>query len=119
MFPSGMKWIKIFSAGQIPSDNSITKITAAGRKICIIRWEGKFYATQAYCPHAGADLSGGWCGEGKLICPYHRYSYDLKTGRGSEGQGDYLNTYPIEIRKEGLFVAVPEKWRFLKKLFRL
>ncbi len=77
----------------------------------------KYYAVQRSCPHAGADLSGGWCKEGKLICPYHRYSYNLETGKGSEGQGDYIDTFPVEVREDGIYIGLPESRNFFKRLF--
>ena len=61
-------------------------------------YENEVFALSAKCPHAGGDLTQGWCKEGKLICPVHRYSFDLKTGKGSEGQNDYIDSYPVEIK---------------------
>lgn len=48
-----------------------------GSKIIIYRDpEGKAVAQSAYCPHLGADLSGGEICEGQVRCPYHHWSYD-------------------------------------------
>jgi 3-phenylpropionate/trans-cinnamate dioxygenase ferredoxin subunit len=52
-----------------------------------------------------------------LICPFHRYEYDLNTGRGAKGQGDYIEIYATEVRNEGIYVAIPEAFGFLKRLF--
>lgn len=115
-----MKWIRILLNSDVTDgEDFVTKIKVEGKTFCLVRYNDKFYATQAKCPHAGADLSFGWCKQGKLICPYHRYSYDLETGKGSEGQGDYINIYPIEVRKDGVYVGLPERKGWLKKLFRL
>ena len=72
------------------------------------------FALAARCPHAGADISNGWCKDGKLVCPFHRYSYDIRTGRGSPGQGDYIKKYPTEIRSDGIYVGINSIW---SKLF--
>ncbi|HEY1008050.1 MAG TPA: Rieske 2Fe-2S domain-containing protein, partial [Sphingobacteriaceae bacterium] len=88
-----MKWIKICDRAG-PGADFVHRVDAGGKKVCLIRNGGVFYATQVHCPHAGADLSYGWCRDGKLICPYHRHEFDLETGSGAEGQGDYLETYP-------------------------
>ena len=79
----------------------------------------EFFATQSRCPHAGADLSQGFCKDKKLICSFHRYEYDLTTGRGAPGQGDYINVYPLEQREDGLYIGFKERWSFIKKLFDL
>lgn len=115
-----MKWIRILPKTDVNVNGDfLLAINAGERKLCLVKYEGKLYATQRKCPHAGADLSNGWCKDGKLICPYHRYSYDLQTGRGSAGQADYVNVYPVETRNDGIYVGIPERFAFLKKLFRL
>ncbi|HEY0669725.1 MAG TPA: Rieske (2Fe-2S) protein [Sphingobacteriaceae bacterium] len=114
-----MKWVMILSNHEIEGEDFIRIIKAEGRKFCIIKDNGRFYATQPRCPHAGADLSSGWCKNGKLICSFHRYQYDLKTGDGAEGQGDYLKTYPLEVREDGIYIGLKERWKLLKRILRL
>lgn len=114
-----MKWVKILSNDQITDEDFIRIIKADGKKVCIIKNNGAFYATQPRCPHAGADLSSGWCKNGKLICSFHRYQYDLVTGGGGEGQGDYLETYPLDVRDDGVYIGIKERWKLLRRIFRL
>lgn len=76
------------------------------------------FALSAKCPHAGGDLTGGWCKEGKLICPLHRYSYDLQTGKGSEGQNDYIDKYPVEVKDDAVYVGIESFWEKLKEAFK-
>ena len=109
-----MKWIKVTEEA-IPEIDGIRKVKIAGKRICIIRNAGELHATSARCPHAGADLSGGWCEENRLICPYHRHAFSLETGRGDPGQGDYITVYPLEERNDGWFIGMKENW--LTKLF--
>ncbi len=114
-----MKWIRILLKTDVKEVDFIRAITVEGKRLCLVKSGDKFFVTQLKCPHAGANLSEGWCEDGKLICPYHRYSYDLETGRGAPEQGDYINTYAIEVRDDGIYVELPEHNSFLKKLFRL
>lgn len=108
-----MKWFKIYLQYVNGSEDFIRTVHVAGKKLCIIKLEGEYFAVQSKCPHAGADLSNGWCTNGNLICPYHRHEFDLKTGRGAEGQGNYINTYPVELREDGLFIGIESPcWKF-------
>lgn len=110
-----MNWVKVFGREILQANDFVRFADAGGRKICIIKTGNEFFATQPYCPHAGAALGFGMCREGKLVCPYHRYEYDLKTGRGNPGQGDYIDLYPVELRADGLYVAMKES--LFKRLF--
>lgn len=113
-----MTWVKA-DIKHLPCGGDFVKATEAGnRKLCLVRSGEQLYATQLKCPHAGADLSRGFCKNGKLICAYHRYSYELSTGKGDVGQGDYIDTYPVEVRNDGIYINLPEQWKFFKNLFR-
>lgn len=112
-----MNWIKLLAAEDFSSDNFIRLIRIDGKKICLVKVGQEYFATQSRCPHAGADLSQGFCKDKKLICAIHRYEYDLKTGRGAPGQNDYIRVYPLEIRDNGLYIGFKEKWAFIKKIF--
>ena len=113
-----MRWFKVFDAEILKGEDFIKALTVNGTKLCAVKDGLELFVTQAYCPHAGAGLSAGWCKNGKLICPFHRYEYDLHTGRGPAGQGDYIEIYPTERREDGIYVGLPEAFGFLKKLFR-
>ncbi|MPZ15405.1 MAG: Rieske 2Fe-2S domain-containing protein [Chloroflexi bacterium] len=54
------------------------------------------YDIQRYCPHAGEDLSFGRVLGGKLICPRHGWTFDLRGG-GTCVRGGNL---PIRIYEE-------------------
>jgi nitrite reductase/ring-hydroxylating ferredoxin subunit len=88
----------------------IRKVVVGGKTLCLIRYEEQLYALSNHCPHAGADLSKGWCDQGKLVCPYHRYTYHLESGKGSVGQNDFVNTYRVDAREDGIYIEVLSFW---------
>ncbi|HVW13155.1 MAG TPA: Rieske 2Fe-2S domain-containing protein [Mucilaginibacter sp.] len=96
----------------------IKKVKAGGKSLCLVGYEGKIFALSARCPHAGGDLTQGWCKDGKLICPVHRYSFSLETGKGSEGQGDYIDAYPVEIRDGVVCIGITSFWERVKQAFK-
>jgi nitrite reductase/ring-hydroxylating ferredoxin subunit len=109
-----MKWFKIDAP--IPAHDFINQVSVNGKKLCLIKNNQEIYVIQHTCPHAGGVLSGGWCENGNIVCPIHRWQYNLKTGRGAEGQGDYIHIYPTELRQDGLYVGIKESFwqRFFK-----
>ena len=110
-----MIWVKVLSKQELNGEDFVRTVIADGKKVCLIKNDGQFYAMQNTCPHAGGILSGGWCKHGNIICPIHRYEYSFTTGRGAEGQGDYVDIYPTELREDGLYVGLKQGW--IKKLF--
>ncbi|SOD12918.1 Rieske (2Fe-2S) protein [Pedobacter xixiisoli] len=108
-----MKWVRLDI--ELPKDDFVTMIKLDGKKLCLVKHQNKLHVLQNSCPHAGGLLSGGWCKSGNIICPIHRYEYNLETGKGAAGQNDYIDVYPTEEREDGIYVGLPDG--FWKRLF--
>ncbi|KAK7682020.1 hypothetical protein QCA50_014984 [Cerrena zonata] len=86
--------------------------------------EQQLYAMEAHCPHLGADISHADIEECEdsmvLVCPWHRYDFDLRTGQSDTGLK--ACTYAIELRPaEGgideVWLQTPEEgtnWRLVE-----
>jgi nitrite reductase/ring-hydroxylating ferredoxin subunit len=112
-----MKWYKVPDVENTDKP-FIKKVKAGGKSICLVGYEGELFALSSTCPHAGEDLSRGWCKDKKLVCPVHRFSYNLNTGRGSEGQNDYVDVFPVEVKKDGIYIGIEGFWEKIKKGFK-
>lgn len=104
-----MEWHRIPSS-DIPPEDGVRKSRIAGKTLCIVRQDGVLHVTGAKCPHAGADLSAGWCEGGQLVCPRHRHTFDLTTGRGAPGQGNYIRVYATREADGEWWVEIPRSW---------
>ncbi len=108
-------WIRIFE-NQNDFENYIQPNTFVvfelkGEKICVTRTSKGFFAVQDRCPHNGASLSKGLCSaKNEIICPLHRYSFDLESGKATSGGAYTLKTYPISIKPDGVYVGIKAKW---------
>ena len=101
-----MIWHKILKSDL--SAQEVQVINVNGKKLCLVNHANHYYATALNCPHAGANLEFGWCEKGYLVCPVHRYHYNLQNGRGETGQGDYLPIYPVKEEKDFLLIGFKE-----------
>jgi nitrite reductase/ring-hydroxylating ferredoxin subunit len=110
------RWFRVFDTAE-EMQNSIAprrtrSLTVDGKKICIVHGLDGFYAVRDKCPHNGYPLSAGYCTDlNSIVCPIHRYHFDLKTGYAKSGIGARVETYPLEIRENGVFLGIEEyKW---------
>ena len=91
------------------SSNSMTELVVAGKTICVALQNGGLLACTQKCPHSGGILADGFVdGMGNIVCPLHHYKFSLHNGRNVSGEGYFLKTFPVEIRKEGIFVGFEE-----------
>ena len=105
------KWYKIADAlNEIEfSDNHIAVVDLNGKTICLGKHKEEFFAFAYKCPHAGGILADGYIDVlGNVVCPLHRYKYNLQNGRNVSGEGYYLKHWPVEIKEDGVFVGVEE-----------
>lgn len=109
-----MKWLEI-TPDLLPEFNQIRRAKIEGKTVCLVNNEGELHATSLRCSHAGAHLSSGWCENNKLICPFHRHAFDLKTGKGDPGQGNFIRIFPIKEENNKFYIGFKDNW--FKRLF--
>lgn len=91
------------------ADNNIAVAELKGKKICVAKFKDALFGFAYKCPHAGGILADGYIDAiGNIVCPLHRYKYDMNNGRNVSGEGYYLKHWPVEQREEGVFVGLTE-----------
>jgi nitrite reductase/ring-hydroxylating ferredoxin subunit len=95
------------------ADNDIAIAEVRGRKICVAKFRDRVFSFAYKCPHAGGFLAEGYLDAvGNIVCPVHRYKYDVQSGRNTSGEGYYLRNWPVEIREDGVYVAMEKEKGF-------
>lgn len=91
------------------TENNIAVITVKDKKICLTQFQHQWFGFAYKCPHASGIMADGYVdAAGNVVCPVHRYKFNLQNGRNTSGEGFYLKTYPVEQRNDGLFVGMAE-----------
>jgi nitrite reductase (NADH) small subunit len=93
------------------------RLVRAGRwGVGVFNVNGKYYAFNNYCPHAGGPLCLGeitgttenvdpyqimWVREGEILsCPWHAWEFDLTTGRTITEPTRTVRTYPVRVEDD-------------------
>jgi nitrite reductase/ring-hydroxylating ferredoxin subunit len=95
-------------------ERSIYAAKVDKKRLCLAYHQSHWYALDARCPHANGPLAGGYLEAGSVVCPWHRFAFDLQTGQ-SESGGYYVNTYPIKVKDQRLWVQLDTRkrwWQF-------
>ncbi|WP_346237665.1 Rieske (2Fe-2S) protein [Niabella insulamsoli] len=89
------------------NEENLAEIKVAGRHLCVAKFDNKLFACATKCPHAAAPLKNGYVNVQKqIVCPLHRYKFNLDNGRNVSGEGYFLKTYPVEEREDGWYVGL-------------
>jgi nitrite reductase/ring-hydroxylating ferredoxin subunit len=87
--------------------NNIAVAEVNNKTICVGRYADLLYAFAYKCPHASGIMAEGYIDPlGNVVCPVHRYKFNLKNGRNTSGEGYYLKHWPVEKREDGIYVCL-------------
>jgi len=80
--------------------NELTENFPFGEVLFVLK-EHEIYAFINNCPHQNQKMQGCSIENDSVICPVHKYKFDLKTGRG---HGLYLDFYPLVEHEDGFYL---------------
>jgi len=72
-----------------------------GVRLVVMNVNGAFFALENHCPHAGRPLGDGERRGMTITCPYHGYTYHIKTGKNIDNP-EYetpARTFPIRVHE--------------------
>lgn len=92
-------FVRICSQADVPAEGKIKEFVVNGRALAVTKVDGKVCVLDGTCPHEGGPLGEGSIEGGKLVCPWHSYAFDVKTGANDEDP---------EVRAEVLDAKVEE-----------
>ena len=81
-------------------------VNVAGHDIAIFEVAGGIVATAGKCLHAGGPLCQGSLEAAILTCPWHGWSYDLKTGICEEDPALVLQRYVVTVQGDDILVEL-------------
>lgn len=90
----------------LPRDRPVL-FEVAGRRLALVRRGDTVHALDDSCPHAGGPLSEGALEGDALICPYHAWFWNVKTGVCMvPGRGARVAVYPVAVEGGEVWVEV-------------
>ena len=103
--PRAEIWHKVAALDELP-DGRVQTVLAGRHSIALTRVGDQYGALDNHCPHQGGPLGEGSIEKGMLRCPWHGYDYDPLTGTPPGGFSDAPACFPLEVRDDGVYVAV-------------
>jgi nitrite reductase (NADH) small subunit len=100
------QWIRVAAVDEIPPGHG-KELVAGDRVVAIFNVDGRFFALDGVCPHAGGPL-----GEGRLqgcivTCPWHGWQFDVTTGQHCLNANLRHASFAVRIEGDDLFVEIP------------
>lgn len=81
--------------------------TVGNRVLAVFNVDGKFYAIDDACSHAGGSLAEGPVAGSVVTCPWHGATFDILTGSAlSEPAYEGVKSYNVKTQDGKVFVEI-------------
>lgn len=98
--------MKVGCVSELP-EGSVMEARAGGRVMAVCRVEGRFYAMDGDCPHRGGPLGHGAMDGHRVVCPWHLWEFDCRTGEYDRDPSLKQPGFAVKVEGEDILIELP------------
>ena len=68
---------------------------------------GELHALDGVCPHSGGRLAHGALHGHAIVCPWHAWEFDCRTGEHDFNPSIRLARVPVTVDSDGVYLELP------------
>jgi nitrite reductase (NADH) small subunit len=95
---------KLTTRSELPAVNEVREFPCGDKTICVANVEGAISAIDNVCLHRGGPLGQGMIEGSKVVCPWHGWQWDPKTGEAAHNPGAKVAIYPLRVEGEDVLI---------------
>jgi nitrite reductase (NADH) small subunit len=99
-----MPFTKLTTEPELPPANQAKEFPCGDKLICIANVNGTISAMDNVCLHRGGPIGQGTIEGGKVVCPWHGWAWDPKTGAESQNPSAKVAVYPLRIENGDVLI---------------
>lgn len=96
---------KVARADQMPPGSVKLVIGPADKPIALFNVDGTLYAINHICPHRGGPLGEGALNGYVVTCPWHGWTFDVRTGKPDHEGGHAVAAYEVKVEGNDICVG--------------
>lgn len=85
---------------------SMKSIDLDGRPLALFHTASGIHATDGRCPHRGGPLAEGDLIGEQVVCPWHLWTFDVRSGQCVDFPDVCVAVHSTELRGDSIFVSV-------------
>jgi nitrite reductase/ring-hydroxylating ferredoxin subunit len=99
-------FVRLVSESELPSEGEAKEFPSGDKVICVANVNGTISAMDNVCLHRGGPLGQGTIEGTKVVCPWHGWQWDPKTGEASHNPNAKIAVYPVKLEGGELLVEI-------------
>lgn len=101
-----MPFIPVAKLSALPPD-SVLEVMVGDRPFAICNAGGAITALDGVCIHRGGPLGQGQVHDGRLMCPYHLWEFDCRSGAYAGDPAKGVAVYEVKVEGDEILLQVP------------
>ena len=101
-----MPLVKVGTLSQLP-ENSAMEVEVSGELYAVCNLGGSLTALSGVCPHSFGPLGQGQIHDGRVVCPWHMWEFDCRSGEYDRDPSRRVATYVVKLEGEDILLQVP------------
>jgi nitrite reductase/ring-hydroxylating ferredoxin subunit len=100
-------FVKVAKVAELPAGSTL-EVTVGGCIYALCNSDGAVTALDGLCLHRGGPLGHGRVHDGRVVCPWHLWEFDCRSGEYDYDPSQKLATYPVRIEAGEIYLDIPE-----------
>lgn len=98
------QWVRVCGVAEAPAAGCAMEAEAAGVRICLANVNGELSALDNWCPHRSGPLGQGWIEGKSVVCPWHSWTFDVRTGVAEFPVHERMALFPLLVVGDDVLV---------------
>ena len=98
-----MAFVKVGSLAALPP-GSVMEVTLGEDSYAVCNANGELHALAGICPHAGGPIGQGNLHDNLVVCPWHEWAYDCRTGENDYDAAIKLPRFVVKVEGDDILL---------------
>ena len=99
-------FVRLTNESELPPAGEAKEFEHGDKVICVANVNGTIAAMDNVCLHMGGPLGQGLVDGNKVVCPWHGWQWDPKTGQAGHNSSVRVAVYPIKVENGDVLVDI-------------
>ena len=100
------EWVRLCGLNETPAPGEVMEAEVNGVQVCVANVEGRLCALENTCPHRGGPLGQGWIEGQAVVCPWHSWAFDTRTGEALPPDQGKVDVLPLKVEGEDVLIGI-------------
>lgn len=91
-------WKGLCAMAEAPAKDEVREVELEGRMFCLANVGGQLHVLDNWCPHRQGPLGQGWIEGETVVCPWHAWAFDCRTGLAAEPEQAKVKVFGTQIQ---------------------